>query len=147
MGEPLSWRHASCVAIDGKALLIIGQSGSGKSALALQMVALGADLVADDMAGLRRDGERVIARAPDAAQGRIEARGMGILTVPAEGPGTPETEVIAVVDMDQIEQQRLPSARFMSVLDRELPVLYRVDGLYFASALILFLKSGGALER
>jgi len=40
--------HASCVAVDGKGLLITGASGSGKSALALQLMAFGAHLIADD---------------------------------------------------------------------------------------------------
>jgi len=40
--------HASCVCLEGRAVLIRGASGSGKSGLALQLIALGAALVADD---------------------------------------------------------------------------------------------------
>ena len=40
--------HASCVAIDGRALLIEGASGDGKSDLALRLIDRGATLVSDD---------------------------------------------------------------------------------------------------
>ena len=40
--------NASCVAWQGRGALILGRSGAGKSALALQLMALGADLVSDD---------------------------------------------------------------------------------------------------
>ena len=52
--------HASAVAIEGRAVLITGPSGSGKSGLALDIIALGARLVADDGVILRREGERLI---------------------------------------------------------------------------------------
>ena len=48
--------HATCVAVDGRGLLILGPSGSGKSALALQLIALGAQLVADDRTRVSRRG-------------------------------------------------------------------------------------------
>ena len=74
--------HGSCVALTGKGLLITGRSGSGKSALCLQMVALGAELVADDRVQLRREEGQILARAPAAIAGLIEARGIGISTNP-----------------------------------------------------------------
>ncbi|MFN3389305.1 MAG: HPr kinase/phosphorylase, partial [Allosphingosinicella sp.] len=40
--------HASCVAIGGRAVLIAGRSGSGKSDLALRLIDRGARLVSDD---------------------------------------------------------------------------------------------------
>ena len=40
--------HASCVAIDGRAVLIEGRSGEGKSDLALRLIDRGAALVSDD---------------------------------------------------------------------------------------------------
>ena len=60
--------HASCVAVKGRALLITGPSGTGKSALALQMMALGADLVADDQTLLQPRAGKLIATAPPAAR-------------------------------------------------------------------------------
>jgi HPr kinase/phosphorylase len=40
--------HASAVSLDGNGVLICGASGTGKSTLALQLMALGAELIADD---------------------------------------------------------------------------------------------------
>ncbi|MEO1532556.1 MAG: serine kinase, partial [Pseudomonadota bacterium] len=40
--------HASAVALGERGLLILGPSGAGKTRLALELVALGAELVADD---------------------------------------------------------------------------------------------------
>ncbi|MEF9600929.1 HPr kinase/phosphatase C-terminal domain-containing protein, partial [Paracoccus sp. PXZ] len=71
--------HASCIAHRGRGLLILGPSGAGKSTLALEMMAFGATLVADDRTILRREGGRIVADAPDSIRGRIEARGVGIL--------------------------------------------------------------------
>ena len=42
--------HASCVAINGRAVLIEGRSGSGKSDLALRLIDQGGVLVSDDQA-------------------------------------------------------------------------------------------------
>jgi len=44
----IGMKHASCVDFDGKGVLILGASGSGKSSLALACMSLGARLVGDD---------------------------------------------------------------------------------------------------
>lgn len=75
--------HASCVALRGKAVLIEGRSGAGKSDLALRLIGRGAQLVSDDYTVVRRDDTSVKAAAPDTIAGKIEARGVGILTLPA----------------------------------------------------------------
>ena len=53
--------HASAVAIDGLVIALSGPTGTGKTSLALQLVAAGADFVADDVLALERDGDRVLA--------------------------------------------------------------------------------------
>lgn len=71
--------HASCVAIGGVAVLIEGQSGAGKSDLALRLIDRGGVLVSDDYTWLlRRDGQ-LIACPPVNLAGKIEVRGIGIL--------------------------------------------------------------------
>jgi serine kinase of HPr protein (carbohydrate metabolism regulator) len=71
--------HASTVAIDGKAVLITGPSGSGKSDLALRLLDRGFALVSDDRTIVKRDGNRLIASAPPNIAGKLEVRGIGIV--------------------------------------------------------------------
>lgn len=130
--------HATAVALDGKAVLIRGAAGSGKSGLALQLIALGATLVADDRTRLWREGARLLADAPDTIRGRIEARGIGILNAPATGP----QPVVLVVDMDRTETDRLPPARQTEILGISLPVLQNVAREYHSSAIHLYLRHG-----
>lgn len=73
--------HASCVAIGGRAVLITGDSGAGKSDLALRLIDRGAALVSDDQVALSLDGGRLVAAAPATIAGQIEVRGLGILSM------------------------------------------------------------------
>lgn len=54
--------HASCVAIGAKGVLILGESGAGKSDLALRLMDEGARLVADDRTELYAAKGRLMAR-------------------------------------------------------------------------------------
>lgn len=109
--------HASCVALEGRGLLILGPSGSGKSALALELVALGARLVADDRVALRREGARVFASAPPGLHGLIEARGLGLLRLPAE-----TAPVALAVDL-ALPRERLPPRRMVDLAGVPTPLL------------------------
>lgn len=130
--------HASCVASDGKALLILGPSGSGKSALALELMALGAALLADDQTEVERVEDGLIARCPSALSGLIEARGIGILRAAA----IPEARVVLAVDLGQRETQRLPQSRNIPVLGWPVDLVLGQEGRHFSSALLLRLRSG-----
>jgi len=77
-GETL---HATTVAIDGRAVMISGPSGSGKSDLALRLLDRGFTLVSDDRTLVRRDADRLIASAPVQIAGKLEVRGIGIVDV------------------------------------------------------------------
>lgn len=69
--------HATCVAYDGRAVLLIGPSGSGKSDLALRLFDRGFGLVSDDQTMVRKEGARLIASAPLTIAGKMEVRGSG----------------------------------------------------------------------
>ncbi|MFZ3585333.1 HPr kinase/phosphorylase [Loktanella sp. DJP18] len=71
--------HATAVAIAGRGVLIRGRSGAGKSALALDLMAFGAVLIADDRVHLTRRGDRILATCPPVLSGLTEARGLGLL--------------------------------------------------------------------
>lgn len=74
--------HASCVMIDGGAVLLHGLSGAGKSDLALRLIDRGAALVSDDYTILRRVGDRLVASPPINIAGKIEVRGLGVVEMP-----------------------------------------------------------------
>ncbi len=130
--------HASCVAVKGRGLLIRGPSGSGKSGLALQLMAFGAQLVADDQTLLQRDGNNLIASCPGLLSGLIEARGVGILRSLA----LPMVQVAVAVDMAENGTERLPEPRQCDILGVRVDLVQRVDAPHFASALMCLLSDG-----
>jgi serine kinase of HPr protein (carbohydrate metabolism regulator) len=74
--------HGACVAINGRAVLIEGRSGEGKSDLALRLIDRGATLVADEQVICQRLDGGLIASPTSAGAGRIEVRGLGIVDMP-----------------------------------------------------------------
>ncbi|MCR9178811.1 MAG: HPr kinase/phosphatase C-terminal domain-containing protein [Erythrobacteraceae bacterium] len=82
--------QASAVAIGGRALLIEGPPGSGKSSLALALIDRGAGLIGDDAVTLMRTGTHMgdvlMASPPPNIAGLIELRGIGIVQVPVAAP-------------------------------------------------------------
>ncbi len=130
--------HASCVALDGRGLLITGDSGSGKSGLALQLMALGALLVADDRVELKMSGNKVTAHSPANIRGLIEARGLGLLRADTVGP----VALVYVVDLNRTETARLPDPVDAKVLRQTVPLLHAADIPHFAASLIQLLKAG-----
>lgn len=94
--------HASAVVIREAGLLIQGPSGSGKSSLALALIAMAetagwfARLVGDDQISLESRNGRLIARGHPLILGQIERRGQGILRVPF----LPAAVVRLVIDLE-----------------------------------------------
>ena len=111
--------HASTVATDGRAVLIMGPSGSGKSDLALRLLDRGFTLVSDDQTVVRKDGERLIASAPPNIAGKLEIRGIGIVEME---PAT-NVPVALLVELTS-EIQRLPDeSRERPLLGIKLPLI------------------------
>ncbi|MFZ3584278.1 HPr kinase/phosphorylase [Loktanella sp. DJP18] len=135
--------HATAVAFAGRGVLIRGPSGAGKSALALDLMAVGAVLIADDRVQLTRRGDHILASCPPVLSGLIEARGLGLLRAAVAGP----TALACVVDLDVATEDRLPPRRTVTVLGCDLPLIYRPAGVSFAPALLQYLRAGLADER
>jgi serine kinase of HPr protein (carbohydrate metabolism regulator) len=104
--------HASCVLLGdaGRAfgapedagVLLLGESGKGKSDLALRLIERGAKLVADDRTEIFARGNALYARAPKSLAGLMEARGLGIVALPF----TAEARIALAVEM--IEEGYVP---------------------------------------
>lgn len=88
--------RASCVAIAGRAILIEGPPGAGKTTLALSLIDRGAKLVGDDGVTLERRGEQLVASPPPNIAGKIEVRGVGIAELPCV-----EAPVALIVRLDE----------------------------------------------
>lgn len=129
--------HATAVAVAGRAALIRGASGSGKSALALQMMGLGALLVADDRVILTPDTRGIAVSAPDPIRGLIEARGVGLLRADVADTA----RLCVVVDLDQRETDRLPPERQTEILGHSVPLLHNAAHASFPAALVQYLKA------
>lgn len=132
--------HANCVALGRRGVLILGASGSGKSALSLQLMALGCMLVADDRTALAARGGVVVAACPKRIRGRIEARGVGILKAETQHVA----RVVLVVDLDETEERRLPPERMRDILGVPLPCLHRIESAHFPAAVLQYLRMGRA---
>ena len=130
--------HATSVAVDGRAALIRGPSGSGKSGLALQLIAYGASLVSDDRTCITRQNEHIILSAPEALSGLIEARNVGILSCPTVS----SAQLGFIVDMSQVENHRLPPFHEDKLLGMSVPVIRRTDADHFPAAIMLYLRNG-----
>lgn len=104
--------HASTIALDGRAVLISGPSGSGKSDLTLRMLDRGFKLVSDDQTIVKKDGNRLLASAPPTIAGKLEIRGMGIFEIERSD----NVPVALIVELTS-DIQRLPDD------SRERPIL------------------------
>jgi hypothetical protein len=111
--------HVSAVAIGGRAVLIAGASGHGKSDLALRLIDRGAKLISDDYTIVEAKHGRLWASPPATIAGKIEVRGIGILSFPP--PETP-VPVGLLVDLDA-EPERLPDPATTIVSGQTVPTI------------------------
>ena len=130
--------HASTVAIGGRAVLITGPSGSGKSDLALRLLDRGFALVSDDQTIVKKNGTRLAASAPPTIRGKLEIRGIGIVTMePVD-----DQPVALVVELTS-DIQRLPDdSRERPLLGIPIPLI-SVDATTASAAS----KVASALDR
>jgi serine kinase of HPr protein (carbohydrate metabolism regulator) len=116
--------HGTSVARDGRAVLLTGPSGSGKSDLALRLIDRGFTLVSDDQTILSRAGDRLTASAPTQIRGKMEIRGLGIVEMETDS----DVPLALIVELTS-EIERIPAeGRTRRILGHSLPVV-RIDAM------------------
>ena len=132
-------RHGGAVAFAGRGLLILGAPGAGKSRLALEMAALGAGVVADDVVEIRAGAPPVLA-APARWPGLVEARGLGLIAVRTHPP----VPCLAAIDLSApAGADRVPRHGVLSLPGADVTLLRWGQGTPYAAALMAYLASGG----
>ncbi|ETI60962.1 aldolase [Sphingobium sp. C100] len=110
--------HATSVAIDGRAVLLCGPSGVGKSDLALRLIDRGAILVSDDYTLVQRVDGALRATAPATIAGKMEVRSLGIISMPHM-----DAPVALLADLfDQVDRMPLEPV-FRAVAGMQIPVI------------------------
>lgn len=100
----ISVLQASAVAIGGRALLIEGPPGSGKSSLALALIDRGAGLIGDDAVTLNVAEGALMASPPPNIAGLLEVRGVGLVRLPCAAPAP----VALILSLGTSAAERLP---------------------------------------
>lgn len=130
--------HAGAVALDGRGVLILGAAGSGKTALTLELLALGAWLVADDRVVIERHGDGLRLTPPPPLAGLVELRGFGLLKMPASR-GVP---LALIADLDAAIDERMPARPpHRALLGVEVPLLPCRDRPAPAAAVVALMRA------
>ena len=138
-----AYLHGSAVAAGEHALLITGAAGTGKTTLALEMIALGAELVADDRVSTwpERTGSdgagRLWLSAPPNITGLVEIRGFGLVRLAVR----PRAALRLIADLDHGESVRLPPRRRRVLSGIACPVILCKGRPGLAAALTCLLRA------
>lgn len=105
---PVTIVHGGLVDVYGEGVLITGESGIGKSEVALELIKSGHLLVADDAVEVRRiDEESLRGRAPERIKNLLEVRGLGILDVTkifGSGVVRNEKDIHLIIHLEEWQQ-------------------------------------------
>ncbi|MEO5596998.1 MAG: HPr kinase/phosphatase C-terminal domain-containing protein [Novosphingobium sp.] len=130
--------QATGVAIGGRAVLITGAAGSGKSSLALALIDRGARLIGDDGVLLEVAGDHLLASPAPHTAGLLEVRNVGIVTRPTLSRVT----VALVLHLDAKAPRFVDAAEQTQIEGIGLPLIR-----LWPNSPVLHLRAELALER
>ena len=111
--------HSSAIVLEDNGILIIGDSGSGKSDLALRLIDSGATLISDDITICEKKKNLIYLSAPSETKGMLEVREVGIITVPfVEG-----IILRMIVKLEAGRLERIPQKNNYKIFGQKIPML------------------------
>ncbi len=128
---PQITRHGVLMNIYGHGVLMLGDSGIGKSETAIELLKRGHQLVADDAVEIRRVSNRLHGAAPELIRHYIEVRGVGIIDVQqlfGMGAVQFETEIDLAIQLEQWEDGKFYDrlglgGEYYTLLGIDLPIV------------------------
>ena len=111
--------HSTSVVIDDNGVLILGDSGSGKSDLALRLIDNGATLISDDISICRKNSNNIYLYCPPEIKGLLEVREIGIITVPF----VERIKLRLVVNLRSKNNERFPKDNSFRILGIKIPLI------------------------
>ena len=111
--------HSASVVIDDNGVLILGDSGSGKSDLALRLIDSGATLISDDISICRKNLNNIYLYCPPEIKGLLEVREIGIITVPF----VERIKLRLVVNLRSKNNERFPKDNSFRILGIKIPLI------------------------
>ena len=122
--------HGELLIIYGTGVMICGESGMGKSEIALELIKRGHQLVADDRVDCYRIHNHLVGKSPQLLEGMLELRGVGVINI-ARMYGVGAVAHKANVDIQITLEEFDPRANYdrvgieekknVSILDVEVP--------------------------
>lgn len=108
--------HANAVSFQGAGILLLGNSGSGKSDLSLRLIDQGGVLISDDYTSLSFQASTLCASPPENIAGKLEVRGIGIIDLPYK-----HNHPLHLVIMLCKNYERLPEPDYFIFQEHQLP--------------------------
>ena len=138
--------HSTSVVIEDFGILIKGQSGSGKSDLALRLIDSGATLISDDLTICKKIGDYLYLYPHSKTKGLLEVREIGIMTVPY----VENIKLNLVVELVEKKFERIPRVMNCSILGLKFPkikIFGKQLAMHIAASNPLALKSEDIDEK
>lgn len=129
---PRQTRHGVLVEVHGEGVLILGESGVGKSETAMELVKRGHRLIADDAVEIRRVSNRtLVGTSPENIRHFMELRGIGIINVrQIFGIGAVKVtqQIDMIINLEHWDQQKSYDrmgleGQYYNILGNEVPCL------------------------